>query len=67
MKEEAYIDLVLADCNPTDRQPEPSISGELLVGAPVRSGAASAVAAACDEEGSTRRKKVRVEKIQRMR
>ena len=36
MKEEAYIDLVLADCNPTDRQPEPSISGELLADAAVR-------------------------------
>ena len=55
MKEEAYVDLVLADCNPTDRQPEPSVSGELLVGAPVRSGAAS-VAAAC-ESGLVERKK----------
>ena len=24
MKEEAYLDLIPVDCNPTDRQPEPS-------------------------------------------
>ena len=36
MKEEAYLDLIPVDCNPTARQPEPSISGELLADAAVR-------------------------------